>query len=122
MPTYGYRCEKCDLVFRDLNTISNRATTDCEDENCGGKANRDMDAELMLSRGSQSKWVTENERWSRSMGVPVKQLAEFRKKYPHHVYNDKGLLLVKGRKHKLKQGKERGFTELDDDTSKAWFR
>jgi len=118
MPEYTYRCKKCDTVFQDLNTISNRAITDCE---CGGKANRDLDEEL-ASVGKRSKWVTENERWSRSMGVPVKQLAEFRKRYPHHVYNDKGHLLVKGRNHKLKQGKERGFVELDDDKSKAWFR
>ena len=111
MPTYGYRCEKCDLVFRDLNTISNRATTDCE---CGGKANRDMDAELALSRGSRHKWVTENERWSRSMGVPTKQLAEFRKKYPNSTYNDKGHLLIKSRSDKMRQAKERGFVELSD--------
>ena len=123
MPFFGYKCEKCGLMFRDLMTISKRDNpVDCEDENCDGKANYDIDTDLALSRGSQSKWVTENERWSRSMGVPVKQLAEFRKKYPHHVYNDKGLLLVKGRRHKLKQGKERGFEELNDNISKAWFR
>lgn len=119
MPEYSYRCRDCDTVFRDLNTISNRKTTTCE---CGGKAIRDEDAELVHARGKRAKQVTENERWSRSMGVPVKQLTEFRKKYPHHVYNDKGHLLVKGRKHKLKQAKERGFIELNDDTSKAWFR
>ena len=118
MPEYGYRCRDCNTVFRDLNTIANRSTTDCE---CGGTADRDLDAELAQS-SSSPKWVTENERWSRSMGVPVKQLAEFRKKYPHHVYNDKGHLLVKGRKHKLKQAKERGFVELDTSDSKAWFR
>lgn len=106
-------------MFRDINTISNRDTTDCE---CGYHATRDMEAELAHARGKRSKWVTENERWSRSMGVPRKQLAEFRKKYPHHVYNDNGLMLVKDRKHKLKQAKERGFIELKDDTSKAWFR
>ena len=112
MPTYGYRCEKCDLVFRDLNTISNRATTDCE---CGGKANRDMDAELALSRGHSPKWVTENERWSRSMGVPIKQLAQFRKKYPHSTYDNKGRLLIKSRSDKMRQAKEREFVELNDN-------
>jgi putative FmdB family regulatory protein len=115
MPTYGYRCEKCDLVFRDLNTISNRATTDCEDENCDGKANRDMDAELALSRGSQHKWITENERWSMSMGVPQASLAEYRKKFPNSVYNDKGDLLIKSRSDKKRQMAERGFCELDDN-------
>ena len=118
MPEYSYRCKNCDLVFRDLNTVSKRGSTICE---CGGKAKRDIDAELAFV-GRGKKWVTENERWSRSMGVPVKQLDEFRKKYPHHVYNDKGHLLVKDRKHKLKLAKEREFVELNDDTSKAWFR
>ncbi len=114
MPFFGYRCEKCDRVFRDLNTVSNRATTDCEDENCDGKANRDMDAELMLSRGHRPKWVMENERWSRSMGVPVKQLAQFRKQYPHSTYDNKGRLLIKSRSDKMRQAKERGFVELSD--------
>ena len=116
MPTYGYRCEKCDLVFRDLNTISKRDDpVDCENENCDGKANRDMNAELALSRGNGVKWVTENERWSRSMGVPVKQLAEFRKKYPHSTYDGKGRLLIKSRSDKKRQMKERGFVELNDN-------
>lgn len=119
MPEYSYRCRKCDAVFRDMNTVSKRHTSDCE---CGGKAKRDIEAELAHSRGGVSKWVTEKERWSRSMGVPVKQLAEFRKKYPHHVYNDKGHLLIKDRKHKLKTAEERGFVELNTPGSKAWFR
>ena len=119
MPEYTFRCKDCDIVFRGIATISKRnELQDCE---CGGKAKRDIDAELAFV-GKGCKWVTENERWSRSMGVPVKQLDEFRKKYPHHVYNDKGHLLVKDRKHKLKLAKEREFVELNDDTSKAWFR
>lgn len=119
MPEYTYRCKKCDTVFQDMNTISKRGITDCE---CGGEAIRDTDAELAHSRGERHKWITENERWSRSMGVPVKQLAEFRKKYPHHVYNDKGYLLVKNIRHKRKQAKERGFVELYDNSCKAYFR
>ena len=115
MPTYGYRCEKCDLVFRDLVTISKRDNpVDCEDENCDGKANRDMDAELSLSSGSRHKWITENERWSMSMGVPPASLAEYRKKFPNSTYNDKGDLLIKSRSDKKRQMAERGFCELND--------
>ena len=117
MPEFIYRCRDCGIVFRDMNSVANRHTAVCE---CDGRADRDVEAELAPRSGR--KWIMEKERWSRSMGVPVKQLAEFRKKYPNHVYNDKGHLLVKGRKHKLKQAKERGFVELNDDTSKAWFR
>lgn len=115
MPMYGYRCRKCDTVFRDLNTISKRDDpVDCEVVGCSGTADRDMDAELSLSRGRSPKWVTENERWSRSMGVPPKQVAEFRKRFPHSTYNDKGDLLVKDRKDKLRQMKERDMGELDN--------
>lgn len=110
MPEYSYRCRKCDIVFRDLNTISKRATSDCE---CGGKAKRDLDAEL-ASVGSQHKWITEKERWSRSMGVPPDQVAEFRKRFPNSVYQDDGRLLIKSRSDKLRQTKERGFVELDN--------
>ena len=119
MPEYTYRCQDCDAVFSDLNTISSRSTSECE---CGGKADRDMDAELVAARGGRPKWVTENERWSRSMGVPVKQLAEFRKRHPKSTYDDKGRLLIKSRSDKMRQTKERGFVELNDNTSKAWFR
>lgn len=119
MPEYSYRCCACNTVFRESRLISTRDdSTECE---CGGRLDRDIEAEL-ASVGKRKKWIIGKERWSRSMGVPVKQLAEFRKRYPHHVYNDKGHLLVKNRKHKLKQAKERKFVELNDDTSKAWFR
>lgn len=118
MPEYSYRCKKCDKVFQEDRTISRR--NDSGECSCGGRTRRDVEIELSPRKGV--KWVTECERWSRSMGVPVKQLDEFRKRYPHHIYNDQGHLLVKGRKHKLKQAKERGFVELKDNTSKAWFR
>ena len=118
MPEYTYRCKDCDAVFRDLNAISNRNTTDCE---CGGKADRDIDAELTDSSGG-CKQVTDKERWSTSMGVPPKQVAEFRKRFPNSTYSDDGKLLVKNRKDKLRQAKERGFCEIDDNSSKAWFR
>ena len=110
MPEYSYRCKNCDLVFRDLNTVSKRGSTICE---CGGKAKRDIDAELAFV-GRRKKWVTENERWSIAAGVPVKQLAEFRARFPESVYNDKGHLLIKNRKHKLKELKRRDMIELDD--------
>jgi putative FmdB family regulatory protein len=118
MPEYSYRCKKCG-VFRDLNTISNRATTVCE---CGAVAKRDTEAEMIHGRGRRCKQVTTNERWSRSMGVPPASLAAYRKRFPNSVYRDDGLLLNKGRKHKLQQAKERDMVELDDGTSKAWFR
>lgn len=113
IPEYTYRCRKCDAVFQDLNTISKRATTDCK---CGSKADRDWDAELAhpVSR-TRPKWITENERWSRSMGVPVKQLTEFRKRYPHSTYDGKGRLLIKSRSDKKRQMRERGFVELNDN-------
>lgn len=120
MPTYSYRCEKCDLVFQDLVTISKRNdSVDCESENCNGKANRDTEAELAGSSGCQV--ITDNEHWSLSMGVPASQVAEFRKKFPNSTYHDDGRLLVKNQKHKRKQGAERGMGELNDNC-KAYFR
>ena len=46
------------------------------------------------------------------MGVPPASLAEYRKRFPNSVYNDKGLLLIKNRKDKLRQIKERDMCEL----------
>ncbi len=111
MPDYTYRCNECDRIFSDMNTISKRHTSECK---CGGIANRDLDAEL-AAVGKRHKWITENERWSRSMGVPVASLDEYRKKYPKSTYLDDGRLLIKSRSDKLRQMKERGFVELDNN-------
>lgn len=112
IPEYSYRCRECNAVFRDVNTIGKRRSSNCE---CGGKANRDIDAELAHARGSRVKQITENERWSRSMGVPRKQLAEFRKRFPNSTYDNDGRLLIKSRSDKKRQMKERGFVELNDE-------
>lgn len=76
-------------------------------------ANRDVEAEL-APREVSHKWITENERWSRSMGVPQASLAEYRKRYPNSTYSSDGRLLIKNRRHKLQEMKARGFVELDD--------
>lgn len=111
MPDYTYRCKGCDRVFSDMNTISKRHTSECK---CGGVAERDLDAELAVV-GKRHKWVTENERWSRSMGVPVASLAEYRKRYPNSTYDNGGRLLIKSRSDKMRQANERGFVELDNN-------
>ena len=109
IPNYTASCKFCKKVFRYLSTISKRnEPVECE---CGSLAKRDVEAEL-APRGTRHKWITENERWSRSMGVPPASLAEYRKRFPNSVYNDKGLLLIKNRKDKLRQIKERDMCEL----------
>lgn len=119
IPEYSFRCRKCNITFRELTTIANRnKLITCE---CGGAAKRDVDAELAYS-GKGVKWVTENERWSTSMGVPAEQVGEFRKRFPNSVYRDDGRLLIRDRKDKKRQMKERGMAETNDLQSKAWFR
>lgn len=123
MPEYSYRCKKCNLVFQDLITISKcNDLVDCENEKCNGKASRDRNAELANSRGSRVKQITENGHWSRAMGVPPGQVAEFRKRFPNSTYNNKGDVWVKNVKDKRRQQKERGMVSLNDNNSKAWFR
>lgn len=111
--TYVARCEKCDKTFDYHSHIDGRnCPVFCNF--CDGKAFRDVEAELAKGRGDKKKWVTDNERWSRSMGVPEASLAEYRKKYPNSTYDNKGRLLIKNRKDKLRQASERGFVELND--------
>jgi len=107
MPSYTARCTKCDKVFEYFSSISERnKPVECE---CGSMANRDVEAELAPRPGV--KFVTENERWSISMGCPQSQIEEFRKRFPNSVYDNKGRLLVKNRRDKLRQMKERGMME-----------
>lgn len=109
MPEYVATCV-CGKTFPYQSTIKERHTSQCE---CGRTAFRDVEAELS-SVSSRKKWVTENERWSRSMGVPPASLAEYRKKFPNSTYSSDGRLLIKDRKDKLRQMKERDFVELND--------
>lgn len=109
MPSYAASC-KCGKIFQYISTISARNDpVECE---CGLMANRDVEAELAV--GSRVKWVSDNPRWSLSMGVPPSQVNEFRKRFPGSTYSPDGKLLIKNRKHKLKEMKVRGFAELDN--------
>lgn len=109
MPNYTYRCSVCDKVFDSYSTVDDRNNPQvCE---CGGVSNRDVESELNV--GNRVNWITENERWSVSMGVPAKQVNEFRKRFPNSVYSDDGRLLIKNRRDKLRQANERNFVELD---------
>lgn len=108
MPEFTASC-KCGRIFRYISTISARnEPVECE---CGSMADRDIEAELAV--GSRNKWVSDNPRWSISMGVPPGQVNEFRKRFPNSAYDNRGRLLVKNRKDKLRQMKERDFCELD---------
>lgn len=108
MPYFTYSCKKCGKTFQDLVAVSLRHNTVCE---CGALADRDEEAEI-ATIGTRKKWVSENPRWSTSMGVPARQVAEFRKRFPNSTYRDDGRLLVKNDKDKLRQGDERGMVEL----------
>jgi putative FmdB family regulatory protein len=108
IPDYGYKCEECGN-FRDFNTISGREKTQCP--KCGKECSRDVEYEL--NSGVSFKLVTDNPRWSISMGVPPSQVEEFRKRFPKSTYDDRGRLLIKNRNHKLSEMKARGFVELD---------
>jgi len=111
MPEYVAFCRECYNTFRYSSTIAKR--NDPVRCKCGEMANRDVEAEFK-SVEDRHKWVTDNERWSLSMGVPAAQLDEFRKRFPNSTYDNKGRLLIKNRKDKIRQMNERNFCELDD--------
>jgi hypothetical protein len=122
MPRYIGKCTKCGELHPYHTSIKDR--NHCPEWcTCGGTIKRDEEAELASrGHGGSKKWVTDNPRWSLSMGVPASQVDEFRKRFPDSIYSDDGRLLVKNQKHKHKQAKERNMVALDDNTSKAWFR
>jgi putative FmdB family regulatory protein len=110
MPTYTYRCKDCDTVFQDCILMNDRnKPTKCE---CGGEANRDVDAELATMRNV--KVAADTGHWSMAMGVPPGQVAEFRKRFPNSTYNDKGDVWVGNLRDKRRQQKERGMVSHND--------
>lgn len=108
MPSYIFKCNKCGKISEEFCSISERNNiVECD---CGGESKRDWEAEFAPGQ-TMTKLVTENERWSLSMGVPASQVEVFRKRFPNSVYDNNGRLLIKDRKDKLRQMKERGFVE-----------
>lgn len=107
MPIYTYKCPQCGH-FRSWNMIEKRNSCQCP--TCENTVDRDFEYEL--NSGGGPEVVTDHPRWSVSMGVPVQQVEEFRKRYPGSTYDNQGRLLVKNRKDKLRQAEERGFVEL----------
>ena len=111
MPEYMASCKYCGKSFSFMSTVSDRnKPVECE---CGSMAKRDLQVEF-APRGLRNKWITDNPRWSLSMGVPPSQVAAFRKRFPDSVYDNNGRLLIKNRKHKLQEMKRRDFCELEN--------
>jgi hypothetical protein len=112
MPHYTGKCTECDKIHGYHSSIKDRNNCPqwCE---CGGSIVRDVEEELKQRRENEgsAKQVTDNERWSLSMGVPLSQVAEYKKRFPHHVLNDKGHLQIKGYSDKKRKMKERGFVQ-----------
>ena len=57
--------------------------------------------------------LVNNERWSRAMGVNIRQIPEAMKLYPGSVYDSRGYLRVDNRKRKLERMKQRGLIEYE---------
>jgi len=57
--------------------------------------------------------LVDRPRWSNTMGVNPRQIPQAVKLYPGSVYNEKGQLLIRNRKHKLFEMKRRGMVELE---------
>ena len=108
MPFYTYECTECHDVFDDFKTISKRDTTYC---NCGNTAKRNLAAELATSSDC-TRLMKDNQRWSWSMGVHLKQIPDMVKAYPGSEYHpETGQLLIRNRQHKLHEMKRRGYEE-----------
>lgn len=56
----------------------------------------------------------EHERWSRSMGCPPADIAEYQKKYPGSEYNSNGDLRIKNYTHRNYEMKRRNMVDLGD--------
>lgn len=54
----------------------------------------------------------ENERWSRSMGVPPAQIKEYEAMFPGSEYNSHGDLRIKNYSHREFERRRRGMVDL----------
>ena len=79
---------------------------------CGSKSKR-----IKYNPKTQGGYKTnicyaENERYSRSMGVPPADIEKYQKMYPGSEYNEKGDLRIKNYTHREYERKRRGMVDL----------
>ena len=101
----GFQCKLCSFMDEYEDFTAPKVCPECNSKSYTLIFNKNS-----IDRGKK-KQVTENERWSISMGCPPSQVAEMRKRFPNSTYDDRGRLLVKNRRDKLRQMKERGMVE-----------
>jgi hypothetical protein len=51
---------------------------------------------------------------SYSLGIPIRQLNEARRRFPHHEYRDDGRLVIRSHAERQRVLKDLGYTELRD--------
>jgi putative FmdB family regulatory protein len=106
MPNYPFKCKECDKEFDRVFSMKDAPTeVECE---CGGKAKRNWKEYGRIGTNARGY-----PHWSGAMGVNISRIGEYKKYYPDAVFNKRGDILVKSRKHKKELMKQRNMVELD---------
>lgn len=80
---------------------------------CGSKSKRvRYDPKTTGNKYKANICYAENERYSRSMGVPPAQIKEYQEKFPGSEYNKFGDLRIKNYKHREYERKRRNMVDL----------
>jgi len=106
MPLYSYRRPDGTIVERKfpMNPGPPR-TIVCED---GVEAVRDMVADAKAYSGAKGDiWPIHSE----VCGIDPSQIAEAKKKFPHHEYDSQGRMVFRSRKHMVRCLRDIGFTD-----------
>ena len=101
MPIYTWKCDcgREQEVVRPMKDYDKPVV--CE---CG------QDMQRIISLPSTD--MVNNVRYSNSMGVNPKRIAEMERRYPDSRYTPDGRLIVNSRKDKMKKLKQRGLVEF----------
>jgi putative FmdB family regulatory protein len=105
MPIFEYKCKSCGMIFEEIDhRYRPKKWVRCK---CGGRMNR------VYSRVNTD--LVDRPRWSSAMGVNISQIPQARRLWPDEKFNEKGDVLIRNRKHKLKFMKKRNphLVELD---------
>ena len=109
MPDYLYTCDECGRTFGRLRAMKYRnrplACPECE-----GMIRRDTDAEraeLGMGIGVPSNWP----QVSPQAGVHPNQVAEARRRFPHHRFNKSGDMIFRSAAHRRQCLKDIGMRD-----------
>jgi len=109
MPTYVFKCRACEHSHDEQRQISQRdeaATCPL----CESRSERDVVASMRVNSTDQEY---SQPIYSNALGVPVNQIDQAKKTFPHHEFTPDGRMVLRSHAQRNRVMKDLGFFDRD---------